>query len=148
MEGMKDIAGQWLKAYAYTVATSNIDGHLDLVSPRLKVIGISRNGFLEYPDWARRRRNDIAQRRLLRICHGNLVMGSCSPGCIRFTVEETLKSTTGERYVLHKQVELNLEAEGKWRQVEEFIHNVCVLPASDNKNVTQPAPAAAPGEAE
>ncbi|GAB4301124.1 MAG: hypothetical protein Kow0096_21680 [Thiohalomonadaceae bacterium] len=128
MEEMQYIAEQWLKAYAYTVATNNIDAHLDLVSKRLQVVGISRDGFLEYREWAQRRRNDMEKRRLLRVTYHNLVMGQCSPGRMRFTVEETIKSTQGETYVLNKEVVLNLETDGKWREVEEFVHNVRLLP--------------------
>lgn len=130
MDDLKQIVEQWLKAYAYTAATNNVDAHLDLVSQHLQVVGISRSGVLEYRDWAKRRRNDMQKRLLLRISHRNLVMGECSQDRIRFTVEETIKSTRGESYVLHKNVALNLEADSKWRAVEEFVHAVRPLPPS------------------
>lgn len=132
MEEIKYIAEQWLKTYAYTIATNNLDAHLDLVSPQLQVMGISRAGFLDYNEWAKRRRNDLAKHRLLRASHHNLVMGHSTPGRLRFTVEETLKSTQGESYVLRKDVVLQLEPDGKWREVEEFVHNVRQLPSNDN----------------
>lgn len=146
MEEMQYIAEQWLKAYTYTVATNDIDAHLDLISRRLQVVGISRDGFLDYREWAKRRRNDMEKRRLLRVAYHNLVMGQCSPGRLHFTVEETIKSTQGETYVLNKEVVLTLETDGKWREVEEFVHNVRLLPP-DKLQVRPPIPApATPGE--
>lgn len=146
MEEMQHIAEQWLKAYAYTVATSNIDGHLELVSPRLQVVGISRSGFLEHREWAKRRRNDIAKGRLLRVTHRRLELSACAAGRLRFRVEETLKSTRGETYVLDKDVVLNLDPDGKWRGVEEFVHTVRLLPP-DKLQARPPTPApATPGE--
>jgi len=146
MEEMQHIAEQWLKAYAYTVATGNVDAHLDLVSTRLQVVGISRRGFLEYRDWAKRRRNDIAKGRLLRVSHRQLELGACAAGRLCFRVEETLKSNRGETYVLDKDVVLNLDPDGKWREVEEFVHNVRLLPP-DERHVRPPTPApATPGD--
>ncbi len=128
MEEMKNIAEQWLKAYAYTVATNNIESHMDMVSQRLQVLGISSDGFLEYREWAKRRRNDMEKRRLLRVTYHNLIMGTCSRDRMRFTVEETIKSTQGETYSLNKEIVLSLEKDGKWREVEEHIHKVRLLP--------------------
>ncbi|PKM42317.1 MAG: hypothetical protein CVV05_18980 [Gammaproteobacteria bacterium HGW-Gammaproteobacteria-1] len=148
MEELQLIAEQWLKAYAYTVATNDVDAHLAMVSQRLQVVGISRDGFLEYREWAKRRRNDMQKRRLLRITYRNLVMGTCSRERMHFTVEETIKSTQGETYELNKEVVLNLEPDGKWRVVEEHVHNVRLLPpAKHGMPQTNPThPATEPGE--
>lgn len=146
MDETRHIVEQWLKAYAYTVATNNIEGHLDLVSPHLQVIGISRSGFLEYREWAKRRRNDMAKRRLLRVAYHNLTMGECSPGRLCFSVEETVKSTRGETYALDKNVVLNLDPDGKWREVEEFVHNVRLLPPAGHELHPSTQPPATPGE--
>lgn len=128
MEEMQHFVEQWLKTFAYTVATNNVDAHMDMVSKRLQVTGISRSGFLEYREWAKRRRNDMEKRRLLRLTYRNLVLGESSRDRLHFTVEETIKSTEGESYVLNKEVVLNLEPDGKWRAVEEHVHNVQLLP--------------------
>lgn len=146
MDAMRHIVEQWLKAYAYTAATNNVEAHLDMVSPRLQVLGISRSGFLEYREWAKRRRNDIIKRRLARISYRNLVMGDCSPVRLHFTVEETLKSTEGEAYVLDKDVILNLEPDGRWRAVEELVHDVRRLPPAGHELQPSTQPPATPGE--
>jgi hypothetical protein len=143
------IAEQWLKAYAYTIATSNVDAHLDLVSRRLQVTGLSRDGFLEYREWAQRRRNDMEKLRLLRVSYRNLTLGVSSRDRIRFIVEETIKSTVGDSYIMDKEVVLNLEPDGKWREVEEHIHHVHRLsPAPQGLHHPATHSPAKPGETE
>lgn len=127
MEELKPIVEQWLKAVAYTVATNNVDAHLDLVSPRLQVLGISKRGFLQHHEWMQRRRNDMETRRLLRISHEGLRMKEYDGQRLTFQVEETLKSTLGEGYVLDKEVVLEQEPDGCWRAVVEHINKVCPI---------------------
>ena len=124
MEELRPSAEQWLKAVAYTVATNDIVAHLDLFSRRLKVVGISPHGFLQHDEWTERRRNDMETRRLLRISHEKLKLISHSRRRLTFQIEETLKSTRGEGYVLDKEVMLEQELDDQWRAVSENISSV------------------------
>ena len=139
MDELQQVAEEWLKVYSYTVATNNVDTHLDLMSRRLQVVGLSEQGFLEYREWATKRRNDMNSRRLLRITFRNLEMKHVTDHRrIRFAVEETIKSTEGESFVIDKEIALALEKDGKWREVEELIKQVRRAPAAHNHNSHPP----------
>lgn len=129
MDELKQVAEEWLKTFAYTVATNDVNAHLEMMSRRLQVVGLSVQGFLEYREWANKRRNDMNSRRLLRITYKNIeVKHVTSDKRFRIHVEETIKSTVGESFVIDKEIELELEKDGKWREVEELIRNVRLTP--------------------
>jgi len=125
---LADIVEEWLKTFAYTVATHDIEAHLDHVSRRLQVVGLTKNGFLDYRDWTNRRRNDMREMRLLRLSYKNLKIAGLEQKRLRFYVEETIKSTNGESYEIDKDAFLEQEPDGKWRLVEEQVHTVRLLP--------------------
>ncbi len=124
---------------SYTVATNDVETHLDLFSRRLKVVGISQHGFLQHDEWAERRRNDMETRRLLRISHEGLKLISHSRRRLTFQVEETLKSTRGEGYVLDKEVMLEQELDDRWRAIAENISSVRPIRSARHDAVTIPA---------
>lgn len=140
MDTPQSIAEQWLKAVAYTVATNDVETHLDLFSHRLEVIGISKRGFLHHEEWTQRRRNDMETRRLLRISHERFRLLAYDQRKLVFQVEETLKSTLGESYVLDKEVMLEQEPDERWRAVTETVNTVRPVRSIPRQGTAAPEP--------
>ncbi len=136
MDSTRKVVEQWLKAFAYTAVTNDIDAHLDMVAPEFQVVGISRRGFLDYEEWVKRRRNDMLSRRLLRLTYDRPLIKSFSDQHVAFEVKETIKSTLGEAFQLHKDVELQRGADSKWRAIEELIHSVQPVPLAGEQTTT------------
>ena len=113
------IVQQWLDDVSFSVATWNLDAHMQLVSRQVKVSGIPRIGTIDYNGWKQRRRNEFDKKLLRSLTYHLYEILSKSDDQLRFTVEETMRGNNGKTLVIDKEVTLNREDDGKWRVSNE-----------------------------
>lgn len=119
----KKIIQSWLQYFSDTANSGDHERHLAMVSEQLLVFGVSRKGFLDYTEWMKRRHNDLKQGRLLRMNYRNIDYLPVQDGRLAFTVEETLKTTNGDTFIINKTMTLAREND-KWLLCDERIRSV------------------------
>lgn len=137
MDG-KTIIHAWLQEFSASANSGDLDKHLAMVSNQLLVFGVSKKGFLDYTEWMKRRRNDLKQGRLLRINYRNISHQPAQANRLVFDVEETLKNTTGESFVIAKTMTL-IQEDDRWLLTDERIRNINSQVAPGLQSARQPS---------
>jgi len=113
------IVQEWLDEISFSAATWNLDAHMQLVSPQVRVTGIPGVSSIDYRGWKLRRRNEFEKKLLRSLTYQLGRILSAQEDEIRFNVEETMKSSSGRVIVIDKEVTLQREPDGQWRVRQE-----------------------------
>jgi len=114
----------WLNDVSFSAATWNLDAHMGLVSRQVLVTGIPNISHIDYEGWKLRRKNEFENKLLHSLTYrlGNIL--SEEEHKIRFTVEETMRSSHGKTIVVDKEVMLRREEDGMWRVYHEHFDRI------------------------
>lgn len=118
------IVQEWLDEVSFSAATWNLDAHMQLVSPQVKVTGIPGISSIDYSGWKLRRRNEFENKLLRSLTYQLGAIHSTGEDEIRFDVEETMKASSGRVIVIDKEVTLRRESDGRWRVRREHFGSI------------------------
>lgn len=118
------IVQHWLDEISFSAATWDLDAHMKLVSPQVKVTGIPGVESVDYKGWKLRRKNEFDNKMLRSLTYrmGDIVAEEDEE--IRFRVEETMKASNGKVIVVDKEVTLHREDDGHWRVRRECFEHI------------------------
>ncbi len=122
MDAMK-IATEWLDNMAYTIATRDLEAHMQLVSAKVRVLGIADKR-IDFHGWHKRRRIEFEKHLLQRIRYSQPEILATKANRVTFNVTENIKATDGQIIELQKEVVLKKEKDGQWRVRQERIGRI------------------------
>lgn len=114
---------QWLDSMSRSVSARDLEQHMSLVSQHVKVYGVPGQDAIDYSGWRQRRQNEFAHNLLARLSYKVIRIKTQALRRVAFEVEETMAARNGKAVVLDKDIMLELEADEKWRVVEEKIRH-------------------------
>lgn len=114
---------QWLDNMSKSVAMQDLEKHMALISPYVRVYGIPGHETIDYDGWRQRRKNEFEHDLLARLSYKVVRIKTQALRRVAFEVEEILSARNGKAVVLNKDIMLELEPDDKWRVVEEKIHD-------------------------
>lgn len=118
---------QWLDNMSQSVATQDLEKHMSLVSPHVRVYGVPGHETIDYDGWRQRRKNEFEHDLLARLSYKVVRIKTQALRRVAFEVEETLSARNGKAVVLNKDIMLELEPDEQWRVVEEKVRDWEVL---------------------
>jgi hypothetical protein len=118
------IVQEWLDEISFSAATWNLDAHMKLVSPQVRVTGIPGISSIDYNGWKLRRKNEFEKKLLRSLTYQLHDIVAEEEDEIRFSVKETMKSSSGRSIVIDKEVTLHRESDGQWRVRQEHFDRI------------------------
>lgn len=117
----KEIALQWIDAVERTARALDHPAHMDLVSRRVRVLGIPGFEAIGYDDWARQCEHEFKDGVFRDVSYTGLRMRAATDRQIMFQTLERVEATDGT--VVRRGIEVVLEKEpdGKWRVLQERV---------------------------
>ena len=112
----------WCMNMTSSVLQQDLDAHMQLVSPNIKVYGIPENGVIDYDGWKARRKYEFENKELLVLNYRNIRLITSTQRRLTFNVTETMVGKDGKMVILDKNIVLEKEMDGQWRVVEENIN--------------------------
>ncbi len=112
---------KWLSNIAETVASKDLDKHMDLISENVMVYGMPSGKTLNYADWRKRRESEFKRNLIKNLAYDNLQIKNFGLRRLIFTIQEIIDGTNKDMAIINKQVVLEQEQDQKWRVVEETI---------------------------
>lgn len=112
---------KWLSNIAETVASKDLDKHMDLISENVMVYGMPSGKTLNYEDWRKRRESEFKRDLIKKLAYDNLQIKNFGLRRLIFTIQEIIDGTNKDMAIINKQVVLEQEQDQKWRVVEETI---------------------------
>lgn len=119
----QQVIHQWLDSMSKSVAMRDLEKHMALVSPYVKVYGVPGRATIDYEGWRLRRKNEFENNLLTRLSYKVVRIKTQALRRLAFQVEETMAARNGKAVVLDKDIMLELEPDDKWRVVEEKIRH-------------------------
>jgi len=117
----RKIAQQWLNEVMSSVETSDLTGHINLISKRVNLTGVPDFESIGYDAWATQCKHEFDNKLLKRIqYHGLKVLASTDKN-IMFKTIETVEGTDGTVNKQGIEVLLEKEEDGVWRVIQERI---------------------------
>ncbi len=120
MDALKTVQ-RWLDAMSFSVATWNLEDHMNLVSQHVLVVGLPGGHSVDHSGWRARRRTEFKKRLLMALNYQNIHILEHGKDYVVFLVTEMMKCQDGTCVQLRKRVELLNEPDGKWRVTLEHI---------------------------
>ena len=114
---------KWLSNVAETVASKDLDKHMDLISENVMVYGMPSGKTLNYADWRKRRESEFKRNLIKNLAYDNLQIKNFGLRRLIFTIQEIIDGTNKDMAIINKQVVLEQEQDQKWRVVEESIND-------------------------
>ena len=114
---------KWLSNISETVASKDLDKHMDLISENVMVYGMPSGKTLNYADWRKRRESEFKRNLIKNLAYDNLQIKNFGLRRLIFTIQEVMNGTNGDIAIINKQVVLEQEQDDQWRVVEETIKN-------------------------
>jgi len=115
------IAQQWLEQSTTTANNKQFDAHMDLISKKVSLTGLEGFENIDYDAWARVCEKEFATGVLQSVRYNGLKMLSSSETQVRFKTYEVVEATDATINANGIEVLLELEADGKWRLLQERI---------------------------
>lgn len=110
----RGIVANWLDNMSYSIATRDLNSHMNLISKRIMVLGIG-DQVIDYEGWYVRRRNELAKNLLKRIKFFHPEIIDNRENRITFKVTENMKSNSGQIIELEEEIVLTREEDKMWR---------------------------------
>jgi len=115
------IARQWLEQSAATATNKQFAAHMDLISKKVSVTGLEGFDNIDYDAWHRVCEKEFAQGILKSVRYDGLKMLASTETQVQFKTYEVVEATDATINANGIEVLLELEADGKWRLVQERI---------------------------
>jgi len=115
------IARQWLEQSAATATNKQFAAHMDLISKKVSVTGLEGFDNIDYDAWHRVCEKEFAQGILKSVRYDGLKMLASTETQVQFKTYEVVEATDATINANDIEVLLELEADGKWRLVQERI---------------------------
>ncbi len=115
------IIHHWLNGLTYSAATRDLEGHMELISRRVQVYGVLKEGAIDFDGWYKRRAYEFGNNLLDSLSYRNIDIISIAQREIIFTVLERMKATNGASIQVEKEVCLAHESDDVWRVSMETI---------------------------
>ena len=119
----EEIAKQWLEESAKTANIKDHAAHMDLISRRVSLHGISEYENIGFDDWANQCKHEFENNLFKSIRYDGFKLLASNPGSIMFKTFETVEGTDGTINAQGVEILLEKEQDGKWRLVQERILN-------------------------
>ena len=116
-----EIAQAWALACCETLATRDVEGHMNLISRRVKVYGLAEFDFVDYNFWLNQVNEQFATGMVMSLRYDLSAVKVDSDTQIRFTAVEYMTDKDGAEHENPLLVVLSKEADGVWRATEEKI---------------------------
>lgn len=115
------IAQQWLEASAATASNKQFDAHMDLISKKVSLTGLEGFDNIDYDAWHRVCEKEFATGVLKSVRYDGLKMVSATETRVQFKTYEVVEAMDGTINANGLDALLELEADGKWRLLQERI---------------------------
>lgn len=119
----QEIIEQWLENLSDSIKTSDINEHMALVSSKVHVYGLPSGKVVNYQQWKNRRENEFKHQQLKSLAYTLLNIKTITQRRLIFNVEENMQASSGQIFLVNKDIILELEDDNTWRVVEEKIHH-------------------------
>lgn len=110
-----------LEALALTANAGAYTSHMDLISKEVSVYGVPGFDVIGYDDWARQCEYEFDAGLLKRVSYEGMRLVTVTPANVLFKTTETVEGTDGTINRQGVEILIRLEADGKWRVVQERI---------------------------
>ncbi|MFN2349759.1 MAG: hypothetical protein ABR558_09360 [Thioalkalivibrio sp.] len=117
----REIALQWIDAVERTARALDHPAHMDLVSKRVRVLGIPGFEAIGYEDWSRQCEHEFKDGVLKDVSYTGLRMRAATDKQIMFQTVERVEATDGTVVRRGLEVVLDKEPDGKWRVLQQRI---------------------------
>ncbi|WP_018953861.1 hypothetical protein [Thioalkalivibrio sulfidiphilus] len=117
----REIALQWIDAVERTARALDHPAHMDLVSKRVRVLGIPGFEAIGYDDWFRQCEHEFKDRVLKDVSYTGLRMRAATDRQIMFQTVERVEANDGTVIRRALEVVLDKESDGKWRVLQQRI---------------------------
>lgn len=117
----QEVISQWLDNMSKSVSMRDLEKHMSLVSPYVRVYGVPGQKVIDYEGWRQRRKYEFDNNLLTRLSYKLVRIKTQALRRLAFQVEETMAASNGQSVLLNKDIMLELEPDNKWRVVEEKI---------------------------
>lgn len=117
----EDIIKQWLNEVSRTVATKDLNAHLDLISRNVKLTGVPGFDLIDYASWASQCQHEFSNNLIRSVAYNGLQVRATATNRIMFKTLETVTAADGTHNAQGIEVLLEKEPDGKWRVVQERI---------------------------
>ena len=117
----KEIAEQWLKQAADTANAKDLEGHMALISARVRLQGVPGFENLGYDDWRKQCQHEFENDLLKGVHYQGLKMRVATGKAIMFKTFETVEGNDGSINAQGIEILLEKEDDGQWRLVQERI---------------------------
>lgn len=115
------IARQWLESSATTANNKQFEAHMDLISKKVSVTGLEGFDNIDFDAWHRVCEKEFATGVLKSVRYDGLKLISSTETRVQFMTYEVVEATDGTINANGIDVLLELEADGKWRLLQERI---------------------------
>ena len=113
----------WCFDVSKTIKDADFDGHMQLVSRKLKIYGLPKKDVLDFREWRARCKYEFENNSLLSVNFQDIRLVSSTARRLIFSANETMLGKDGKMVVLEKNFILELEEDNHWRVVEEKVIN-------------------------
>lgn len=116
-----EIAKAWALACCETLEKRDLEGHMNLISRKVQVFGLSGLEVVDYNFWLKQLQEQFAAGLVTSLSYYLNSIKAESDSLIKFTAMEYLTDNTGEKHENPLLVVLAKEEDGIWRLIEEKI---------------------------
>jgi hypothetical protein len=128
------IVQELLSALSYSVATRELDQHMEHYSRQVRITGLPGGKVLSYRDVATRRKTEFKKGLLERLIFRDPRVLTGTSDTLTYRVQEIMRGINHRALVLQKKVILSLEEDGKWRIRSEHIESAEVQKNSSHQD--------------
>ncbi len=118
-ETPEQIAQQWLDACCETLARYDHAAHMNLISKRVRVLGVPGFEVIGYDDWHAQCEHEFGQKLVESARYDGLKLLEHDDDHIRFATTETISAVDGTVDSHAIEIRLTREDDGQWRVTEE-----------------------------
>lgn len=116
-----EIAEEWALACCETLERRDVEGHMNLISKRVKVYGLANVDVVEFDFWLRQVQEQFSAGTVTSLRYDLNAVKADSDTQIRFTAVEYLADAEGKERETPLVITLCKESDGVWRATEETI---------------------------
>ena len=107
----------WCDAMGQTLRDKDLEGHLSLISPSLRIYGLPSKQIVDYEGYRKRRQYELRNDILITLNYVNVRIVTSTQRRISFRAKEKLVGKDGTLVTLDKSIILEREDDAVWRMV-------------------------------
>ncbi len=116
-----EIVSDWLALRASTANDKNLSEHLNLISKNVRLLGVPDFDVIDYDNWARQCKADVASNALKDVAYEGADILSAAEKRIIFQTLETVRANDGTTLSNRLEIVIEKESDGQWRVIEERV---------------------------